>query len=187
MGSLGFYSVEQEEHKLQSVTNWIVDIVVVIVFAVLLVTWFGMRARVSGHSMEPVLDSGDLVLVDRLTYELKEPERLDIILYQTGEDERSSIKRIVGLPGETVRIRDGHLYIDGEMLELKDHLGEVVAPGLAEQEIYLAEDEYFVLGDNRDSSEDSRFENVGNIERSRIIGKIWFRISPFVKMGPIRR
>ncbi|MCI8514723.1 MAG: signal peptidase I [Lachnospiraceae bacterium] len=182
---MDFYSVDQEEHKLRGVTNWIVDIVVVIVFAVLLVAWFGSRAKVSGHSMRPVLETGDTVLVDRLAYELKEPGRLDIILYQTGGDEKTSIKRIIGLPGETIRIRDGHLYVNGELLELKDGLGEVVVPGLAENDIILDEDEYFVLGDNRDSSEDSRFENVGNVKRSRIVGKIWFRISPFVKLGPI--
>lgn len=187
MGSLDFYSVDQEEHKLRNITNWIVDIVVVIVLAVLLVAWFGARAQVSGHSMKPVLESGDTVLVDQLIYKLREPERLDIVLYRTGEEERTSIKRLIGLPGETVRIRDGHLYINGEILELKDQLDEVVAPGLAENEITLEEDEYFVLGDNRDSSEDSRFENVGNVKRSRIVGKIWFRVSPFVKMGPIRR
>jgi signal peptidase I len=187
MASLDFYSADQEEHKLRNAVNWIVDIIVVIVLAVILVAWFGSRANVTGHSMEPVLGAGDTVLVDQLTYRLRDPERLDIILYQTKEEGKTSIKRIIGLPGETVQIREGKIYINGEPIPLKDRLDEVVAAGLAENEITLAEDEYFVLGDNRDSSEDSRFENVGNVERSQITGKIWFRIAPFVKMGPVRK
>jgi len=183
MASLDFYSIENEEHRLRNVVNWIVDIVVAIVLAVLLVTWFGDRATVSGHSMEPVLKTEDVVLVNELSYKLGEPQRLDVVLYQVGE--KTSIKRIVGLPGETVQIKNGYLYVNGAVAELPDALNEVVLAGLAEQEITLGPDEYFLLGDNRDSSEDSRFEKVGNIAREQILGKIWFRVSPFVALGPI--
>ena len=187
MASLDFYSVDQEDRKLQNAVNWIVDLIVVLALAVLLVSWFGFRVPMNGHSMEPVLNAQDVVLADRLTYQLKAPERLDVIVYQTGDEEKMSVKRIIGLPGETVRIRSGRLYLNGEAVELEGQLEEVALAGIAEQEIMLAEDEYFVLGDNRDSSEDSRFENVGNVKRSQIIGKVWFRISPFVKMGLIHR
>ncbi|MBR5474678.1 MAG: signal peptidase I [Lachnospiraceae bacterium] len=183
MASLDFYSIENEEHRLRSVVNWIVDIVVAIVLAVLLVTWFGDRATVNGHSMEPVLKAEDVVLIDEFSYQISEPERLDIVLYQLGE--KTSIKRIVGLPGETIQIKNGYLYIDGVVKQLPSSLAEVVLAGLAEEEITLGSDEYFLLGDNRESSEDSRFEKVGNVAREQILGKIWFRVSPFVEMGPI--
>ena len=92
------------------------------------------------------------------------------------------MKRVIGLPGETVQIIGGRIYIDGAALESEEGLGEVSLAGRADSPILLGEDEYFLLGDNRDSSEDSRFANVGNVKKEQIQGKVWMRILPILKL-----
>ena len=93
------------------------------------------------------------------------------------------MKRVIGLPGETVQIIGGLVYIDGAPLEDESGLGQVSLAGRAGSPITLGEDEYFLLGDNRDSSEDSRFANVGNVKADQIQGKVWLRILPILKLG----
>ena len=134
-----------------------------------------------GDSMEATLSSGDTILINKLLYRIKSPQRFDVIVFKKDGKEHSyySIKRIIGLPGEHVLIADGKIYIDGVMLEDKANVEEIVLPGLAGDEIILDEDEYFVLGDNRNNSEDSRYFNVGNVFREEIIGKAWIRINRF--------
>ena len=138
--------------------------------------------------MENTLTNGDNLIVDKISYRFHEPERFDIIVfpYQYKED-TYFIKRIIGMPGETVQITDkGEILINGE--ELVESYGREVIkdPGLASDLITLGEDEYFVMGDNRNYSKDSRFPDVGNIKRADIIGKAWLRIYPFDKIGFIR-
>src|SRR5699024_3728010 len=113
------------------------------------------------------------------------PKRGDIIAFtKDGKDNAAiHIKRVVGLPGETVQIKDGKLYIDGEESEAGKDLPEITNPGLADEAITLKSDEYFVLGDNRNNSEDSRFAEVKNVNKRYIEGKLWFCISPFDKLG----
>lgn len=174
----------EETNLLRRVVCWIVDIVVVIAFAWFTVYAFGTQVTNFGHSMLPLLKSGDVVLMDRITYDFSSPKRFDVIVF-TREDSKSNIKRLIGLPGETVQIKDGVLYIDGGRLEAGDALGFVSLAGMAENPIKLGEGEYFVLGDNRDSSEDSRFSNLGNITREQIQGKVWLRILPIMDLDLI--
>lgn len=153
-----------------------------------MIRYVGQRTRVDGSSMENTLTNGDNLIVDKISYRFHEPERFDIIVfpYQYKED-TYFIKRIIGMPGETVQITDkGEILIDGE--ELVESYGREVIkdPGLASDPITLGEDEYFVMGDNRNYSKDSRFPDVGNIKRADIIGKAWLRIYPFDKIGFIR-
>ena len=138
----------------------------------------------NGQSMEPVLASGDVVLLNRLAYDLGKPNRFDIIAFRQG-DSAVSIKRVIGLPGETVQIRDQAVYINGERLEAEGGLEDVSIAGAAEFPVELSENEYFVLGDNRDSSEDSRFSGTGNVKREQILGKVWLRLEPFSEFGLI--
>ena len=173
-----------EQNRIHLVVNWIVDIVVMIVLACYTVYAFGGRAAVNGHSMEPVLASGDVVLLNRLAYDLGKPDRFDIIAFRQG-DSAVSIKRVIGLPGETVQIRDQAVYINGERLEAESGLEAVSIAGAAEFPVELSENEYFVLGDNRDSSEDSRFSGTGNVKREQILGKVWLRLEPFSGFGLI--
>src|SRR5699024_6622052 len=127
-------------------------------------------------------------LINRAAYKIGEPKRGDIIAYRVSEEENASthIKRIIGLPGETISIQDGQILIDGETYQEKKNFPAIQNPGLAETEITLDKDEYFVLGDNRNNSEDSRFAGVGNIRRENIIGKLWFVASPWDKFGLLR-
>ncbi len=155
---------------------------------ILMIRYVGQRTRVDGSSMENTLTNGDNLIVDKISYRFHEPERFDIIVFPYQYKENTYfIKRIIGMPGETVQITDkGEILINGE--ELVESYGREVIkdPGLASDPITLGEDEYFVMGDNRNYSKDSRFPDVGNIKRADIIGKAWLRIYPFDKIGFIR-
>ena len=140
--------------------------------------------------MESTLNDGDNLIVDKITYRFKDPQRFDIIVFPFQYEENTFyIKRIIGLPGETVQIDlDGTIYIDGEALE-ENYGREIIKPenvGIAIKPIVLGEDEYFVMGDNRNNSSDSRDPSVGNIHRRDIIGRAFIRIWPFSKFGILK-
>ena len=135
--------------------------------------------------MEDTLSDGDNLIVDKISYRFHNPERYDVVVfpYQYEED-TYYIKRIIGLPGEVVNIdSDGTVYINGEPLDETYGTETILNSGLASSDIVLGEDEYFVLGDNRNNSTDSRFEQVGNIHGSDIVGKAWVRVYPFNEFG----
>lgn len=153
----------------------------------LVITFVGQRTEVEGASMENTLHNGDNLIVDKLSYRFHDPERFDIIVFPFQfQDNTYYIKRIIGLPGETVQIMDdGSIYINGEKLE-ENYGMEVIKPetiGRAAEPIELGDDEYFVMGDNRNNSNDSRTDMVGNIKRENIIGKAWLRIWPVSDFG----
>lgn len=156
----------------------------------LVITFVGQRTEVEGASMENTLHNGDNLIVDKLSYRFHDPERFDIIVFPFQfQDNTYYIKRIIGLPGETVQIMDdGSIYINGEKLE-ENYGMEVIKPetiGRAAEPIELGDDEYFVMGDNRNNSSDSRTDMVGNIKRENIIGKAWFRIWPVSDFGVLQ-
>lgn len=166
---------------------WVVEIIIVLALALALVYCAGMKVTVVGNSMENNLMDGSQVLVNRFTYNLTDPKSGDVIVFLPNGNEKSHyyIKRVVGVPGDKVQIINGVLYVNGELFDEQDT--EVIKnAGLAEEEITVGEDEYFVLGDNRNSSEDSRYANIGNIKKEYITGKAWFVIKPFSKMGRIK-
>ena len=156
----------------------------------LVITFVGQRTEVEGASMENTLHNGDNLIVDKLSYRFHDPERFDIIVFPFQfQDNTYYIKRIIGLPGETVQIMDdGSIYINGEKLE-ENYGMEVIKPetiGRAAEPIELGDDEYFVMGDNRNNSSDSRTDMVGNIKRENIIGKAWLRICPVSDFGVLQ-
>lgn len=156
----------------------------------LVITYVGQRTEVEGASMENTLHNGDNLIVDKLSYRFHNPERFDIIVFPFQfQDNTYYIKRIIGLPGETVQIMDdGSIYINGEKLE-ENYGMEVIKPetiGRAAEPIELGDDEYFVMGDNRNNSSDSRTDMVGNIKRENIIGKAWLRIWPVSDFGVLQ-
>lgn len=190
-----FYQ-EDGTSLLRVIINWVTDIIVVVALACFTVYAFGNQVVVSGNSMSPLLNSEDIVLMNQIALDWGKPERFDVVVFQR-EDQKMNVKRIIGLPGETVQIQNGRVWINGQLLEEEKRKvevdGEIIEEekkialaGLAENPIELGEDEYFLLGDNRDSSEDSRFANVGNVKEAQIIGKVWFRIHPALEMGIIR-
>ncbi|WP_251388550.1 signal peptidase I [Mediterraneibacter agrestimuris] len=160
----------------KEITRWTVEIVVVCLLAVILVLSFGQRVSIAGDAMSPALKNGDVLLINRLVYNSRKPERGEIIAFKPGGNENAhyTIKRVVGLPGETVQIKNGQVYINGEILVKNIYCYEITTPGVAEKPIELGENEYFVLGDNHESSDDSRMADVGNVHREDIYGKVWF-------------
>lgn len=172
----------------KKVVGLIIYFLLIFLAAWLIVHFVGQRTKVEGPSMEPTLHEGDNLIVDKISYRLHDPERFDIIVfpYQYKKD-TYYIKRIIGLPGETVSISDaGIIMIDGEPL-VESYGKEVMKdPGLAANPIELGDGEYFVLGDNRNDSSDSRTASVGIIERADIIGKTSVRIYPFDKIGTLK-
>lgn len=156
----------------------------------LVITFVGQRTEVDGSSMEPTLTNGDNLIVDKLSYRFRDPERFDIIVFPYKHKAKTYyIKRIIGLPGETVQIDEqGNIYINGEILS-ESYGREIIKAeniGLAAEPIVLGEDEYFVMGDNRNNSTDSRYPQVGNIKREDIIGRAWVRIWPFSSFGILK-
>lgn len=179
-------NITDSEKAVREVLGWVVYILIVVCATYLIVTYVGQRTKVSGDSMLNTLHDGDNLIVDKISYRFREPKRYEIIVfpYRYAED-TYYIKRIIGLPGETVQIFDGYVYIDGEKLD--EHYGREVMEesGLATEPIELGEDEYFVLGDNRNHSSDSREPNVGVLHRDELIGRAWVRIWPLESIGVI--
>lgn len=173
---------------LKEVLNISIYILVILVLTYCAVVFLGQRTSVIGSSMEPTLSDGDNLIVDKITYRFREPERFDIIVFPYQYTKNTYyIKRIIGLPGEKVRIDDeGRIYINGEVLKESYGKETIVDAGLAAEEITLGNDEYFVMGDNRNDSSDSRFVSVGNIKRQNIMGRAWLRIYPFKKFGILK-
>lgn len=172
----------------KEILSFVLYFVIVIAAMLLIIHYVGQRTEVSGSSMENTLSDGDNLIVDKISYRFHDPERYDIIIFPYKyEEDTYYIKRIIGLPGEHVRIDDsGNIYINEKVL--KESYGREVIqdPGIARDEITLGEGEYFVLGDNRNNSSDSRDPSVGIIQKKDIIGRAWLQIYPFDEFGFIR-
>ncbi len=164
-------------------------IVIAILSAGFMITHFLVqRTVVRGSSMEPALSDRDNLLIYRAAYLNSPPKRFDIVVFT---DKRVSgsyyIKRVIGLPGETVEISDqGYIFINGKRLSDKYGRGRITDPGQAAYGVRLKSGQYFVLGDNRNHSEDSRFADIGMVGAGQIIGKGVFRFFPFDRFGKVR-
>lgn len=171
---------------IKELAGWLLYIVLIIALTWIVVTFVGQRTEVSGSSMETTLSDKDQLIVDKMTYRFRDPKRYDIVVFPYQyQDNTYYIKRIIGLPGETVQILSGMVYIDG--MRLDEHYGDEIMenPGIAEEPLTLGEDEYFVLGDNRNNSSDSRASDVGLIHRKDLIGRAWIRVWPLSQIGAI--
>ena len=171
---------------IKELAGWLLYIVLIIAFTWFVVTFVGQRTEVSGSSMETTLSDKDQLIVDKMTYRFRDPKRYDIVVFPYQyQDNTYYIKRIIGLPGETVQILSGMVYIDG--MRLDEHYGNEMMenPGIAEEQLTLDENEYFVLGDNRNNSSDSRASDVGLIHRKDLIGRAWIRVWPLSQIGVI--
>ena len=180
-------AVNESRNLWKELGGWVLYILIVIGLTYLVITFVGQRTKVDGHSMEPTLSDGDNLIVDKISYRFRDPLRYDVVVFPYQHAEITyEIKRIIGLPGETVQIIDGYVYINGEMLD--EHFGAEVMEkaGMAEEPVHLGEDEYFVLGDNRNHSSDSREPSVGVQHRDQLIGRAWVRIYPLDKIGVVK-
>lgn len=162
--------------KVKTAIEWGTEIIVVCILAWMLVSFFGQRVSNAGDSMSPVLKNGDVVLINRIVYDARKPKRGEIIAFRPNGNENAHycIKRVVGLPGETVQIKDGKIYIDGKVQKKNVYTSDLDFAGIAEKKLTLGETEYFVLGDNSAGSDDSRLADIGNVKREDIGGKVWF-------------
>ncbi|MBO5468366.1 MAG: signal peptidase I [Lachnospiraceae bacterium] len=184
--------VKTKEEKPKNIKREILDTVLYFLFLFVavwaIVTFVGQRTVVNGESMYDTLNDGDNLWVDKFSYHFKDPQRFDIVVFPMYDGEEYFIKRIIGMPGETVRIdHQGNIYINGELLE-EDYGYETIEPGMvgrAFEGVTLGDDEYFVMGDNRNESEDSRFDIVGNVKREDLMGKAVFRLWPIASFGTL--
>ena len=166
---------------IKEIVIWLLLIVLTITASYFITTNVFVKTAVAGVSMEPTLMEGQVVIVNKIEYYLKSPKRNDVIVYKQSNREHSyyEIKRVIGLPGETVKIKNGMIYINDEVLKEKIKTETIENAGLAEEGIKLDDNEYFVLGDNRNDSEDSRFASVGNVLKNEILGKAVATEKPF--------
>ena len=173
---------------LKEIVSWVVEIAIVLMMAFVLVYFIGMRTSVVGQSMSETLENGDQILVNRFMYKVIGPKANDVIVFLPNGNEKSHyyVKRVIGVPGDTVQIKDGRIYVNGTEFTEKVDVASIEDAGLAADAVTLGDDEYFVLGDNRNNSEDSRYANIGNIKREYIIGKAWFVISTGDRFGFIK-
>ena len=169
---------------IKGLVGWIVSILLIVAVSYLIVTFVGQRTQVSGSSMETTLSDGDHLIVDKISYRFREPQRYEIVVFPYRYEKNTYyIKRIIGLPGETIQIKDGQILIDGETYQENGEFPGIENAGVAETKVALDSGEYFVLGDNRNNSEDSRYADMGNVKKRNIIGKVWFIASPWSRFG----
>ena len=180
--------LRMQDVKVKKTFRWIFEIAVTLAFAALTAVLMFQTVTMQESAMEPTIEVGDSFFMNRVIYKFSSPKRGDIIVFRTdaSDDAALHIRRVIGLPGETILIRNGKIYIDGEEYMESGNYPAVTNPGLAENGVTLSPGEYFVLGDNRNNSEDSRYADIGMVKKRYIAGKLWFLCSPFEKAGFMR-
>ncbi len=178
--------IDSKKPFIKDLLSTLLSLVIMAGAVLVILNFVGNRVSVDGTSMNMTLNDHDQLVEDRFTYTfLREPKRFEIVIFKLKNDPSTSyIKRIIGLPGETVQIINSVIYINGQ--ELKEDYGQGVyfLAGAAAEPIKLGENEYFVLGDNRNNSIDSRYA-VGKVNRSQITGRAIFRLWPLSSFGSV--
>ena len=185
MSGIEFRKREVINKPYEAVLRMIVDLAMIICVSYLFVLAYFDSIKITGYSMNDTLKDGDTVFIDKIIYDFRKPSRYDLVIFEPKVANVSQyyVKRVVGLPGETVQIKDGALYINGKKLEDDVISGQIYNAGVAAEPVKLGDNQYFVLGDNRNNSDDSRFSTVGLISGESIIGRPWFVVYPFADMG----
>ncbi len=172
---------------LRELGSWLLVVLIAGILGYSLIQFGGQTITMIGESMTGVLENGDQLLVSKISYSVSEPERYDIVAFKLRKsDEYYNVKRIIGLPGETVKIMNGHIFIDDVELTDTPFDEYIMTSGVAEHGITLDDNEYFLMGDNCNNSEDSRFSNIGNVLNTELLGKVIYRISPKERRGNIQ-
>ena len=174
-----------EDEKVRGFMRWVFEIVVTLVLAAMVGIMLFQTVTMQESSMEPTIAVGDRFFINRVVYKFSSPKRGDLIVFRTNasDDAALHIRRVIGLPGETIQISGGRILIDGEAYKEGKDFPMISNPGLASSSITLESGEYYVLGDNRNNSEDSRYADIGMVKKRYIAGKIWFTCAPFEKLG----
>jgi len=168
---------------IRELLGWVRDIGIALLVVFLILTFLGQKTNVVGKSMEPTLHDGDRLIVDKLSYRFNEVERYDIIVFPHAP-KLYYIKRVIGLPGDTVTIEDGFVWVNGEKLD-KQYQFETIHQYGNNLPMKVPPGEYFVLGDNRNNSSDSRYIDVGTIKREEIMGLARWRFWPINDVGTL--
>lgn len=185
------FDLEDKSKKRKQIALRILLIILelgIVIFAAYAITHYGLEKMIiSGDNMNPTLKEGDEILINRIGYHIHSIKRNDIVVVRHNGSEHSyhTVERVIGLPGETVRITDGLVYINDKKLKEKYDFPVMENGGLALEEITLDEDEYFMLCDNRNECEDSRNANVGNVMKENIVGKAWLRLNSLALISHI--
>ena len=174
-------------HVISEILMWVFQIAVVLAFAFVIVYYAGEQISNIGDSMSPALENGDVVLVNRFIYKVKSPQMGVLIVFKPNGNENSHyyIKRVVAGPGDTVQIKEGFLYVNDELVTDLP-VGKISNAGMAEEPVSVEKDTYFVIGDNPNSSEDSRYADIGNVNLKDIEGKPWYVLSPKQRRGRLK-
>lgn len=187
---IDFDEVEKKEKKGFAVfLDYLIIILAAFCLGIVISKFVAVRSVVDGDSMNNTLQDHDNLIVEKVSYYFHEPERFDIIVFELKDEPGVHyIKRIIGLPGDTVQIKHGKVFINQEELT-EDVYGNAVIEngGNASLPITVGEDEYFVLGDNRNDSSDSRFNKVGLVKKNQFLGKAVFRFFPFNKIKVLKK
>ena len=162
---------------IKEILSWIFGIVAAVFIAGVTVWFFGMTTNVVGISMEPALENGQKILVNRFIYTLSSPKRGDVVVFLPNGNENAHyyVKRVVAVPGDKIKIENYTLFVNGEESTLVTE--KILDGGIAENEFTLKMGEYFCIGDNPNNSEDSRSANIGPVKLDDIIGEAWFKMS----------
>ena len=173
---------------LREIIVWTVQTAIVCLLAFVCVYYFGQRVSMIGDSMKPELANGNITLISKAAYSMGTPRRGDVVAFKPNGNESSHyyIKRIVGLPGETIEVQEGKIIVNGREIKERYKTTEIDELGLLSEPVTLKNNEYFVLGDDRKNSEDSRSADIGAVKRSEIDGKVWFVVSPGKTFGFVR-
>lgn len=186
---LRFYEKEKKINirLVQKIALWIFQISVVAAIAIVTAFFWGQKAPVIGSSMEPGVKAGTSVWINKAAYMLSSPERFDVIVFKPNGNKKEYfyVKRVIGMPGETIQIINGQIYIDGELLKEHEERELIEDPGIASEPYKIGNEEYFVLGDNRNNSEDSRYADIGTIKFDDIEGSAWLWSSEGFQFGRI--
>ena len=174
-----------EDDKVKGILRFAFEIVLTLVIAALTAVVMFQSVTMQESSMEPTISVGDRFFMNRAVYKFRDPGRGDIIVFKTNgaDDAALHIRRVVGIPGDTIQIIDGRVVVNGGTLKEKGDFPLISNPGSAATPVTLESGEYFVLGDNRNNSEDSRYGDIGKVKQKYIVGKLWFTISPARKLG----
>ena len=161
--------------KVRYVLIFAAEIAAVVLLAFGVVLAFGKQVECSNASMEPTYETSDILLVNTIAYKFAEPKTGDVIAFKPKSNVNASysVKRVIGIPGDTIYISNGRIYLNDELYKENLEVERIDNPGIAASPITLLDDQYFVLGDNRNSSEDSRYESVGFVSGEDILGKVW--------------
>ncbi|MCL2456065.1 MAG: signal peptidase I [Defluviitaleaceae bacterium] len=172
---------------LRGAAEWLVSIGLAVLLFFVVRGFLFRTAHVDGGSMSPTLIHGDMLILNRLTYFISSPKVGDIVAFlYTEESGEYYIKRIVAAPGDVVDLRDGFFYVNEELLNDDFSSEETLVYGDVEFPVTIAKKNYFVLGDDRNGSQDSRFVNVGTVSAEKIVGRANFRIWPFDRVGRVQ-